>query len=99
ARPSAGRLKVSDYGFVPLPAAPRRSRKGLRIGFVGTLAWHKGAHVLVDAAAKLRPDAFAVLLYGDPATFPAYAMQLEAAAAGLPVRFMGGFDEAQIREV
>jgi glycosyltransferase involved in cell wall biosynthesis len=93
------KLRVSDYGFMPLTAAPRPRRERLRIGFVGTLAWHKGAHVLVEAAARLRPDTFELLLYGDPAVFPDYVQELEAAAKGLPVRFMGGFDETAIAAV
>ena len=49
------RVHVSDYGFLPMPAQPRRRRSAhepLRIGFVGTLVWHKGVHVLIDARAR-----------------------------------------------
>ena len=36
--------------------APRRSAAPpVRIGYVGTLAWHKGAHVLVEAARACSP--------------------------------------------
>ncbi len=93
------KLRVSDYGFAPLARLARTRRGRLRIGFVGTLAWHKGAHVLVEAAAKLDPQAFEVSIYGDPFVSPAYVKELEAAAKGLPVRFMGGFDETRIAEV
>ena len=93
------KLKVSDYGFAPLTTAPREHREKLRIGFVGTLSWHKGAHVLLEAIATLPCAAFELLIYGDPNVFPAYAQSLEAAANGLPVHFMGGFDETRIAEV
>src|SRR5688572_18676751 len=68
-----GKIRVSDYGFRPAPAPPRRPRqvarghandgatatpwnaegvpartRRLRIGFVGTLVWHKGVHVLIE---------------------------------------------------
>lgn len=95
----AEKMRISDYGFVPFARAARRPSEKLRIGFVGTLAWHKGAHVLLEAASKLDPAAYELLIYGDPTVFPDYAHALELAAAGLPVRFMGGFDETQIAEV
>ena len=49
---------MSDYGFVPLTivAAKRGARGPLRIGFVGTLVWHKGVHVLIDAVRSLPAD-------------------------------------------
>ena len=47
------RVVVSDYGFAPLARPPRTADPDgrLRIGFVGTLVWHKGADVLIDAVA------------------------------------------------
>ena len=91
----ASKVCVSDYGF---PAAPRSSRRAagvpLRIGFVGTLTWHKGAHVLLDAVARLPKDAYEVQFHGDPTMFPDYAGDLRRCAQGLPVRFMGGFNGA-----
>lgn len=92
------KLKVSDYGFAPMDVPPRRPHERLRIGFVGTLAWHKGAHVLLEAASRLDAESFELLVYGDPSVSPAYAQQLEAAARGLPVRFMGGFEDERAGE-
>ena len=51
----------------------------LRIGFVGTLVWHKGVHVLIEAARQLR-GAFEVHIYGDPDVFPQYFATLRTAA-------------------
>ncbi len=95
----AGKLKVSDYGFVPLRVVRRAGDGRLRIGFVGTLAWHKGAHVLVEAVKKLPPEAFEVLVHGDPAVAPAYSAELERMAEHLPVRFLGGFDGTRVADV
>ena len=70
----SARLEVADYGFVPSGGAPRPYRSsatGLRIGFVGTLVWHKGVHLLLEAAHRLS-GAFEVHLHGDTATFPDY---------------------------
>src|SRR5205823_14437424 len=49
----AERLRVSDYGF-PAWNGPRREREPgpLQVGFVGTLVWHKGAHVLVEEIGR-----------------------------------------------
>ena len=88
------RLAISDYGF----AAANRRRTNvrgveppLRIGFVGTLVWHKGAHVLLDAARGLT-GAFELHVHGDVSTFPSYVARLREAARGLPVTFHGAFD-------
>jgi glycosyltransferase involved in cell wall biosynthesis len=90
------RLRVSDYGFPP-PAPstgrpPRDPRAALRIGYVGTLAWHKGVHVLMEAVRQMPAGACELRVFGDPDVFPAYTASLRAFAAGLPVRFMGPFD-------
>jgi glycosyltransferase involved in cell wall biosynthesis len=68
----------------------------LRVVFLGTLARHKGPHVLVDAwtrlPAELRQRA-TLDLYGPPGGDPAYVAELEAAAracgAGLHGRLVG----------
>jgi glycosyltransferase involved in cell wall biosynthesis len=89
------KLQVSDYGirrFEPVRRARQDDR--LRIGFVGTLVWHKGAHVLVEAVTHLPRDRVELCLFGDPTVFPAYTASLRARAAGWPVRFMGPFEPA-----
>ena len=89
----ARRIRVSDYGFPPLPASARRPRSTrLRLGFVGTLVWHKGLHVLLDAVQPLPRDAYELKVFGSTDTFPDYAATLRRRAAGLPVEFLGGFD-------
>jgi glycosyltransferase involved in cell wall biosynthesis len=94
------RIKVSDYGFRPAPRLRRRPRRApLQIGFVGTLVWHKGVHVLIEAARRLDPSAYELVLYGDLRTFPDYVAELRRRAEGLPVRFMGGFDSTATSEI
>src|SRR5262245_45691 len=99
----AAKVRTSDYGFPPLaPASPPRVRDAsapLAIGFVGTLVWHKGVHVLLEAAARLPRERFEVLVFGDLETFPAYTARLRRLAAGLPVRFMGGFGNGEAASV
>ena len=98
----AEKLRVSDYGFPPLGAAPPRAadaRAPLRIGFVGTLVWHKGAHVLLEAVARLPRDRFELLVFGSVETFPDYVASLRRQAFGLPVRFLGGFESGDASRV
>src|SRR3954452_24927253 len=94
------RTIVADYGFDPLSALPRVGREGpLRIGFVGTLTWHKGAHVLLEAVRALPRNAVAVRIAGDPNVFPEYGAELRRLAEGLPVTFTGRFDRADAAEI
>ena len=96
------KIRVSDYGFVPLPglrAGAREPETRLRIGFVGTLVWHKGAHVLLEAARLLPPEAVEIKIFGDLQTFPDYVDRLRRLAEGLPVRFLGAFNGESAAEV
>ncbi len=96
----AEKLRVSDYGFVRFSPARREPSPGrLRIGFVGTLVWHKGVHVLLEAVRSLPSNRFEVLVFGDPDTFPDYSAALREQARGLPVRFRGRFERNQVPEV
>jgi glycosyltransferase involved in cell wall biosynthesis len=93
------KLEISDYGFVPRPAVTRPPRgERLRIGFVGTLAFHKGAHVLLEACRKLPGHSFELKLFGSLGVAPPYVADLQRAAQGLPVEFCGEFDETRTAE-
>lgn len=90
------RIRVSDYGMQPLLRAPRQAPQlPLRIGFVGTLVWHKGAHLLIDAVRTLPEDSYRLSLFGETGTFPDYTADLRGHANGLPVEFAGGFEPAR----
>src|SRR5262249_1399492 len=95
------KIRVSDYGFAALPRrrAQTAHRGPLRIGFVGTLVWHKGPHVLLDAVRGLPGDAFQLKIFGSLDVFPDYVAELRTRAAGLPVDFMGGFAREQTAAV
>ena len=92
------RLVVSDYGFEPIAPLPRHQSATLRIGFVGTLVWHKGAHVLLEALRTL-PAGYALHVFGDPETFPPYTARLKQLSGGLPVTFEGRYDHARVADV
>ncbi len=103
----ARRLEISDYGFAETGRAVHRPRTlghgspwrvgpgtPVRVGFIGTLVWHKGAHLLLEAA-RLLAGGVEVHLHGDTAVFPDYVARLRQLAAGLPVTFHGRFDRAE----
>jgi len=95
------KLRVSDYGFVPLQGVRRTAAKNgrLRIGFVGTLVWHKGVHVLIDAARRLPRERFTLSIYGGTDVFPPYVAELREESNGLPIEFKGTFLHDQLADV
>ncbi|KQP17275.1 glycosyltransferase [Pseudorhodoferax sp. Leaf265] len=81
-------------GAVPLAPGPGTV---LRIGFIGTLAAHKGAHVLLDAFGQLVPGLATLRIHGGMHEFPDYAARLRAAAAATPgVELAGTFASSEI---
>ena len=95
------KIRTMDYGFVPLVRVGARTPAParLRIGYVGTLVWHKGVHVLVDAVRQLPSSSYELRIFGDPDVFPRYVADLRRRAEGLPVRFMGRFEERDLSGV
>lgn len=100
----SGRITVADYGF-PAPAMRRLQMATtdgpLRVGYVGSLVWHKGVHVLAAAVQQLRQAQVEVRLqvHGDPAQDPEYVESLRAAVSGASLEFRGPFEAAQRAEV
>ena len=87
------RLAVSDYGFPIQPPRHRAPGTGpLRVGYVGTLVWHKGVHTLIEAVHRVPAGRIETLIFGDTETFPDYTAELRRLATGASVRFMGRFD-------
>ena len=72
----------------------------LRIGFIGTLAPHKGCHVLIEAYKNLAAPDATLKIYGRSDDFPAYAAELESRARRLPsIEFCGTFPNSEIGQV
>ena len=72
----------------------------ITIGYIGTLAPHKGCHVMVEAFNKLTNSDARLKIYGNPKEFPDYVAGLHAAAKGNEaIEFCGTFPNAQIADV
>jgi glycosyltransferase involved in cell wall biosynthesis len=79
----------------------KRSGGELRVGFIGTLSYHKGAHVLVEAVRLLSPALpLKVRIYGAQHQFPEYARTVrDLAARDRRIEFCGTFSNSEIGEV
>lgn len=73
----------------------------LRVGFIGTLIEHKGAHILFQAVRLLPADfPVEVKVYGSTNEFPDYAAKLRRIAAGDPrITFRGTFPNSDIGRI
>ncbi|CAN5632111.1 hypothetical protein BH24ACT22_BH24ACT22_14720 [soil metagenome] len=100
----AGKTSVSPYGIDVSDAAPARERRQpsptLRVGFVGTLAPHKGPDLPVRAF-RAAPDLDATLaVYGNSEGYEDYAEELRSLAGDdRRVEFRGTFSLEELGSV
>jgi glycosyltransferase involved in cell wall biosynthesis len=97
-----GRIRHLPYGIDGrrIAGVTPRGGSGLEVGFLGSLAPHKGLHVLLEAARGLPGDGFSVAVHGDPATHPEYSGPAQAAVAGdRRFRFCGAFPSDRLGAV
>jgi glycosyltransferase involved in cell wall biosynthesis len=94
------RFGIGLHGFAAA-SARRGSTENLRIGFIGSLAHPKGAHILIEALRRT-PVAMPVELqvYGNPAVYPEYTEKLRQLAGDDPrISFRGTFPNETIGAV
>ena len=77
----------------PITGAP------VRFGFIGQLAPHKGADLLLEAFKRLPTDTASLLIYGPEDQVPSYSAKLRQLAVRSDVSFCGTFPEEQTRAV
>ena len=96
----AARVRLAPLGAVTHPPRPRRAGARRRFGFIGTLAPHKGVHMLVEALTGLTDASVSLDLWGSASVHPAYVDSLRRAARGDPrIRFRGAFPEGSQQSV
>ncbi len=88
----AGRLRHLENG-IPVARIRRFARQApeglLRIGFIGSIAWQKGVHLLAEAFGKLPAGRAQLRIWGDPTIFPAYAAQVRELLPDPEAQMMG----------
>ena len=90
----ASRLRHVPLGAVTHSPRPRRAGARRRFGFIGTLAPHKGVHVLGSAFRGLAGADLSLDLWGSASVEPGYADSLRCSARDDPrIRFRGPFAE------
>lgn len=100
---SPSRIRLSPYGIdtsdvLTAPRSPVHPET-LRVGYIGSLARHKGADVLVRAFREVPKTLMKAELkiYGDPSRDPAYFRELRELAGNDPrVSFLGTFEGERI---
>ena len=99
-------IRVQSYGhdieWLARYAGKTRSDR-TRLGFIGQITPHKGAHVLLEAVARLDPAVqarFEVHIFGDTQKAPEYHAELQRLASGLArVQFRGPYAHADSADV
>ena len=99
----AGKIEVSHYG-IDTSGIRREDRPftpPLRVGFVGTLAPHKGCDVLIRAFRDLPPGMDATLdIYGNLERFKPFVGELrDLAGDDGRIKFVGPFSREQVGDV
>jgi glycosyltransferase involved in cell wall biosynthesis len=100
---AAEKIEVSPNGqdvarFLDMP--PRERGAALRFGYVGTIAEHKGIHVLVEAMNGLRDQPAAECrIHGELEAFAEYKERLLALNSNPRTRFLGRFMPSEIARI
>jgi glycosyltransferase involved in cell wall biosynthesis len=71
-----------DFPDVTPEMLRKTPSSGLRVGYIGQIARHKGVHVLFEAARQMPDASLSVRAYGDTTSFPEYTARLRRLIAG-----------------
>lgn len=97
------KVVFSRFGISPVAAAGRRedATGKLRLGFIGGLSEHKGAHLLIGAVRSLPGSmAFELKIYGRGSDHPEYFEKLQRLADGDGrIHFCGTFPNDTIGQI
>jgi glycosyltransferase involved in cell wall biosynthesis len=100
-----GKIEISPYGINTsyISEAPRNKNlpPPLRIGFIGTLAPHKGSDILIRAVRSLPPELGATLdIYGNLKRFERFVKELRGLAGeDERINFVGPFTREKVGQV
>ncbi|MFH1486760.1 MAG: glycosyltransferase family 4 protein [Chloroflexota bacterium] len=71
----------------------------LRVAYIGSLAWQKGVHVLIQTFNAIDPSLAQLRVYGDESVFPEYSQALRRSARSEGIHFMGSLSRDNLRNV
>lgn len=86
-------VEATQLAQLRAAAAPHAD---LHIGYVGSIAWQKGVHILVEAVNQLPTEGVRLSVVGDLTRFPDYARQVQALARHPGIRFIGPLPRAAV---
>ncbi len=91
-------LRISHFGVEIDRASkpPRAESDKVRLGFIGQLFRHKGAHILLDALRASGRVNLSLSIWGPQDQDPAYYAGLQRQAEGLPVKFRGILQRSEL---
>lgn len=84
-------IEVPAHAQAAASHSQRRDGR-LHIVYVGSLAWQKGVHVLIDAVNEMDSEKVRLSLYGDLHKYPEYVTSLRAASHHPKIHFGGAID-------
>ncbi len=97
--PEQIRHSRAGIDLTPFEGFQRTPAEKVRVAFIGTLAPHKGPHVLLDAWLALPGDVRdrgELVIYGPKAHNPGYVRSLEERAVRCGARMAGGLDRSAV---
>lgn len=96
----ADRIIVSDNGYdlAPWQGHRRIAGEGLRISYIGTIAEHKGVHVLLEAMNAVPDAGITCRVYGDLSAFVEYSARLNALNASSRTLLMGPLPPERVQD-
>jgi glycosyltransferase involved in cell wall biosynthesis len=95
------RFRVIPYGVDTRrwEGFERKPSATLRFGFLGTLLFSKGVHVLLEAYRMARTPSTSLVLHGSEGGDPEYAERIRSLAKECGARLAGRYDNARLTEI
>lgn len=85
-----------DYSYVQ----SKKQSDNLIFGFIGSLMWHKGAHVLINAFKKIKNDDIKLKIYGSGAEGDKYQTKIfDLIKSDHRIQYCGTFNYSQLPDV
>ncbi|HEU4419570.1 MAG TPA: glycosyltransferase, partial [Planctomycetota bacterium] len=91
-------LDPERFAHMP-PRKPARGKPHLDVGYIGSIARHKGVHVLLDALRHVATPELRVHLHGSRDSQPGFSEALVDGINDARVTFHGPFEPAQLGSV